>query len=83
MRVGEVDGEEVVGDVGVVVLRGDWAVGSVETWRVEEFEKTVRSFWRERAGERRWDGMVVLFLFGVVWFGVEMVVFGVIWRWYG
>lgn len=63
VSVGE---EEVdVGDVGeVLLLRGDCDDGSAA--RVDEFEKTVRSFWRERAGERRWDGMVVVFFCVVV-----------------
>lgn len=70
--MGEAD---VEGDVGVMVvvllllLRDDWAAS---IGRVDWFEKTVRSFWRERAGERRREGMVA-----VVWCGVEMVVFGV------
>lgn len=64
VNVGEVDGESD-GDVGVVVvLRGDWALDP--DGLAEEVENTVRSFWRERAGERRRVGMV---LFGVVWRG--------------
>jgi hypothetical protein len=62
VNVGEAD---VDGDVGVVLLRGDWDVGFVSRARADEFEKTVRSFWRERAGERRREGMVV-----VAWCGV-------------
>lgn len=54
-----------VGEAEVALLSGDWDVGSVE--RVDEFEKTVRSFWRERAGERRREGMVVFW-----WCRVEM-----------
>lgn len=46
-----------VGEADVALLRGDCDVGSAE--RVDGFEKTVRSFWRERAGERRREGMVV------------------------
>ena len=46
-----------VGEAEVALLRGDCDVGSAE--RVDGFEKTVRSFWRERAGERRREGMVV------------------------
>ena len=48
-----------VGDAEVALLRGDCDcdIGSAE--RVDEFEKTVRSFWRERAGERRREGMAV------------------------
>lgn len=50
VRIGEVDG-----DVVVVLVWGDWTVASDE--RVDE--KTVRSFWRDRAGERRPEGIVV------------------------
>lgn len=57
VKVGDVDG-----DVVVVVVTGDWAVGS--DGRVDE--KTVRSFWREREGERRPEGMVVVFFGGVL-----------------
>jgi hypothetical protein len=69
VSVGEAD---VEGDVGVVLLRGDCALDP--DGLVEEFEKTVRSFWRERAGERRREGMVA-----VAWCGLGMVVFG-LWR---
>lgn len=70
-------GEEVV-DVGeVLLLRGDCDDGSAA--RVDEFEKTVRSFWRERAGERRWEGMVVVFFLRGGLVEVEVVVFGGWW----
>lgn len=69
VNVGEA---EVEGDLGVVpLLKGDWEVESASNGRAE-FEKTVRSFWRERAGERRREGMAV-----VAWCGVEMVLIGV------
>ena len=57
VKVGDVDG-----DVDGLVVRGDCDVDS--DGRVDE--KTVRSFWRERDGERRPEGMVVIFFGGVV-----------------
>ena len=54
-------------DVDGAVPRGDCDCdGGSAVERVEEFEKTVRSFWRERAGERRREGIVVVW-----WCGVE------------
>lgn len=62
-------------DVDRAVPRGDCdcdCEGGSAVERVDEFEKTVRSFCRERAGERRREGMVVVW-----WCGVEMRVCGV------
>jgi hypothetical protein len=57
-------GDVVVDDVehvDVEVLMGEREPGSAWRLRVGDCENAVRSFWRERAGERRWDGIVVLF----------------------
>lgn len=67
--VGEDVGDVVGEDAEVVGLRG---VVEVSTWRVGEWEieKAVRSFWREREGERRREG-IVRFVGGfVVWLTV-------------
>lgn len=52
-----------VGEAEVIGERGEGAseveVVVVVEWRVGEWEeKTVRSFWREREGERRREGML-------------------------
>ena len=50
-----IEGEDVDDVVG---LKGESELGSAR--RMEEFENAVRSFCRERAGERRWvDGIFV------------------------
>lgn len=66
VRVGDVgEAHDVVVLVVVVVLSGEGAVGEVIVVGDWGWEKTVRSFWRERAGERRWEGMVFFFCVGV------------------
>jgi hypothetical protein len=69
-----VDGEDVDDVVG---LKGESELGSAR--RMEEFENAVRSFWRERAGERRREDMFVCGCEGVVDVGRcvgGLVVFG-------
>jgi hypothetical protein len=55
--VGVGDAVVEVEDVDVVGLKGESELGSAR--RMDDCEKAVRSFWRERAGERRRDGMFV------------------------
>jgi hypothetical protein len=55
--VGVGDAVVEVEDVDVVGLKGESELGSAR--RMEDCENAVRSFWREREGERRRDGMFV------------------------
>jgi hypothetical protein len=73
VRVGE-DRGEVVGfgavvDVLMLILllrvRGEGEAGSALRVEDSESEKTVRSFWRERAGERRVEGILCAWV--LVW----------------
>jgi hypothetical protein len=56
--VGEVDGVAVL-LLLLLRVRGEGEAGDAEVVESRgESEKTVRSFWRERAGERRVEGMM-------------------------
>lgn len=68
----EGEGAEVVGERGLVGLLVVLVVVVESRRRVGEWEKAVRSFWREREGERRRVGIVVVgcWLFGPLGGGV-------------